>query len=164
MPACGAGADGGGGRRTDHAVAEMLTVTTRSTPLLLVRVLTTGRIRASARPGWWSAAIWRLRSACCMMPPVMPRLHIETFRATIMIMGRFGQIWPTLTHDHETARAEGCSSRGMPAGSSHGQRTRCGGHGGVGGSPRGLSISVTASLAAHSIVLATICGRGRCGI
>jgi hypothetical protein len=38
----------------------------------------------------------------------MPELHIETFRATIMIMGRFGQIRPTLTHDHETARAEGC--------------------------------------------------------
>ena len=27
MPSCGAGADGGGGRRTDHAVADMITVT-----------------------------------------------------------------------------------------------------------------------------------------
>ena len=26
-----------------------------------------------------------------------------------IIMGRFGQIRPTLTHDHETARAEGAS-------------------------------------------------------
>lgn len=28
-------------------------------------------------------------------------------RVTIMIMGRFGQIQPTLTHDHEPARGEG---------------------------------------------------------
>ena len=30
MPSCGAGADGGGGRRTDHAVADMITVTVNS--------------------------------------------------------------------------------------------------------------------------------------
>src|SRR5580700_6044557 len=61
----------------------------------------------------WRAA--RIVAGCGMAPaagplrdvsplyPVMPELHVETFRATTMIMGRFGQIWPTLTHDHETA-------------------------------------------------------------
>jgi hypothetical protein len=37
----------------------------------------------------------------------MPELHIETFRATTMIMGRFGQIRPTLTHDHENSPSRG---------------------------------------------------------
>jgi hypothetical protein len=36
----------------------------------------------------------------------MPQFDIETFRAMTMIMGRFGQIAPTLAHDHETARSE----------------------------------------------------------
>jgi hypothetical protein len=39
--------------------------------------------------------------------PVMPELHVETFRATIMIVGRFGQIRPTLTHDHENSPSRG---------------------------------------------------------
>ena len=38
----------------------------------------------------------------------MPKLHIQTFRTAIMIVGRFGQILPILTHDHETAPSQGC--------------------------------------------------------
>jgi CubicO group peptidase (beta-lactamase class C family) len=62
-------------------------------------------------PAWGSCATspvylaWREpsgRDASAL--PVMPQPGIETFRAPIMIMGRFGQIRPTLTHDHETAR------------------------------------------------------------
>ncbi len=37
MPSCGAGADGGGGRRTDHAVADMVTVTVQQWPRPWIR-------------------------------------------------------------------------------------------------------------------------------
>jgi hypothetical protein len=87
--------------------------------LLLVRVLAAGQGPCCGRERRWRAA--RIVAGCDTAPaaaplrdvsplyPVMPELHIETFRATTMIMGRFGQIRPTLTHDHETAQAEGAS-------------------------------------------------------
>src|ERR1700722_17647807 len=34
---------------------------------------------------------------------LMSEFHVETFRATAMIVDRFGQIRPTLVHDHEPA-------------------------------------------------------------
>jgi hypothetical protein len=53
-------------------------------------------------------AVGLLRDATRYIP-IMPELHIETFRATIMIMGRFDQIRPTLAHDHENSPSEGDS-------------------------------------------------------
>jgi hypothetical protein len=47
-------------------------------------------------------AVGLLRDATPLCP-VMPELHIETFRATTMIMASSGQIRPTSGHDHETA-------------------------------------------------------------
>src|ERR1051326_8659242 len=53
MPSCGAGADGGGGRRTDHAVAAMITVTAAATLALICRCAGPGRCRSgcAGRPG-----------------------------------------------------------------------------------------------------------------
>src|SRR5580700_5004614 len=66
----------------------------------------------------------RPAARCHPLYPVMPELHIETFRATTMIMGRFGQIRPTLTHDHETARAADNSS--LKCGARRASSLKCG--------------------------------------
>jgi hypothetical protein len=48
-----------------------------------------------------AARVVRFGHSNCPLCPIMRQLLVETFRARTMIMGHFGQIAPTLTHDHE---------------------------------------------------------------
>lgn len=81
--------------------------------LLLVRVLSAGQGGAGRRRGWQPAVVERTRWAFgarrCPLCPVMPQVHVETFRAPTMITGTFGQYLAETTQDHETTRAEAAS-------------------------------------------------------
>ena len=73
--------------------------------LLLVTVVTELGSAAGERRGRWSAVVWRPVPACCMtrvpLCPVMPKLHIETIRASAMIMASSRLYLPVSGHDHE---------------------------------------------------------------
>jgi hypothetical protein len=62
--------------------------------LLLVRVLAAGGSGTGGRRGWRPAVVERPRPGLLQdvipLCPVMPELHIETFRAPVMIAGSFG--------------------------------------------------------------------------
>src|SRR6202035_5774824 len=86
--------------------------------LLLVTVVTAVGSAAGGRRGRWPAEALRPVPACWVtrvpLCPVMPKLHIETIRASTMIMASSGLYLAVSGHDHETVRSEGGSLSGAP--------------------------------------------------